>query len=243
MAPLGHRCRRGAGVIVDVALVPLPLLPSQRWHHRSAGIIATVTLLPFGHRCRHGAGVLADVALAPLPLLPSQRWRHCGAGIIADVALVPLGHRRRRGAGVIADVALAPLPLLLSRRWHHCGALASLRRAGIIAAVALAPLGHRRLCGAGFIADVALRRCHHRCRSAGLIAALASTRLSPWHRLAILAVTALASLQTSPWRRCHCCRRGASVITALASYDSATDEDIVGKCRRARRRRGCQAGL
>ncbi len=148
--------------------------------------------------------------------------------------------------------AWASLPL---RRWRHRGccpgavaivavaALASLRHAGIIAAVALAPLGHRCLCGAGIIADIALRRCHHCCHSAGLIALLASSPPLPWRCLGIVAVTALASSQTLPWRCCHCRRCGAGIIAALVSYDSAADKVVVGECPRARCCRGHQAGL
>jgi hypothetical protein len=59
----------------------LPLLPSWRCHHRSAGVIVDVLLAPLGHHHHHGTGVVIDVALALLPLLLSRRWRHCGPAL------------------------------------------------------------------------------------------------------------------------------------------------------------------
>jgi hypothetical protein len=109
------RCPGAAGassplrrILVGDALALLPLLPSQRWHHRGAGIIADVTLAPLGRYGHHGTGVIIDIALALLPTLPLRPWRH-----------------RSRCNDAVANVVWAPSPLW---RWrcHPC-------HAGIIA--------------------------------------------------------------------------------------------------------------
>ncbi len=89
-------------------------------------------------------------------------------------------------------------------------------------ALVMSCASHSRDVALALLPLLLLRRWHHRC--AGIIAAIAlaaSLRTSPWHRLGIVAIAALTSSWTSPWRYCHCCCRGAGIITALATAAGA----------------------
>jgi hypothetical protein len=226
--------------------MPLPLLPSLRWHHCDAVIIADITLAPLGHCCRRGAGVITDVALASLPLLPSRRWHHCGRCPGTAWASLPSRCWRHCGLcpGAIAIVAIMALASL--RRWHHCepcpGAVwASLLSwrwrhcgcyPGTIAIVAVAVLASLQC--AGVIAAIALALLGH-CRlcGAGVIADVALRRCHHCCRGAGL-IAALASLRPLPWRRL-----GIVAVTALASLWTS----LWRRCHCCRRGAGIIAAL
>jgi hypothetical protein len=76
LASLRHCCHCGTGIIADIALALLPMLPLRCWRH---------------HGCCDGA--IANVVWAPSPL---WRWRchPCHAGVIAWVVL-PLRRWRK----------------------------------------------------------------------------------------------------------------------------------------------------
>ncbi len=76
LAPLGHCCHHGTGIIIDVLLALLPTLPLWRWRHRG-----------------HCDGAIANVVWAPSPM---WRWHchPCHTGIIAW-AVLPLQRGRQ----------------------------------------------------------------------------------------------------------------------------------------------------
>jgi hypothetical protein len=149
---------------------------------------------------------LPSLARSPIVAKLSCKLAFLGGvatGVIASIPLALMQVLRcphhGRCFGAVAIVAVTAEASLWSSRWRRCQC-----RLGIVAIATVVTLR-----------TLPWRRCHCCHCGAGIIAALASLRTSPWRRLGIVAVAALASLQTLPWRRCHCCHPGAGIIADI----------------------------